>query len=284
MTPNTKTQLCGLLGYPVEHSLSPAIHNAAFHHLGVNAVYLAFPVEDLEGAMRGVRALGNVRGFSVTIPHKVAVIPYLDDIESTARHIGSVNTIVKEEGRLIGYNTDASGALAALQQAGIALEGRRIVLVGTGGAARAIAFGLAMRAGIARLALVGIDADERARLAHHLRERTAVEVDEYSLTEAALARAFDAADVLVHCTPVGMSPKNTESCIPKHLLSSKLVVMDIVYNPLDTQLIRDAMDVGCRTIKGLEMFLHQAVEQFELWTGQPAPVDVMRAVLEAHFQ
>ena len=136
MSINTKTQLCGLLGNPVEHSLSPAIHNAAFQHLGLNFVYLAFPVEDVEGALRGIKALGNLRGFSVTIPHKISVMPYLDDIEVTARHIGSVNTIVKEDGKLTGYNTDASGALQALQRAGVKTNGQHVLMLGSGGAAR----------------------------------------------------------------------------------------------------------------------------------------------------
>ena len=130
---NTQTQLCGLLGNPVEHSLSPAIHNAAFEHLGLNYVYLAFPVEDVEGALRGIKALGNLRGFSVTIPHKVTVMSFLDDIDLTARHIGSVNTIVKEDGILKGYNTDASGALLALRQAGVHLSQKKVVILGSGG-------------------------------------------------------------------------------------------------------------------------------------------------------
>src|SRR5919201_5677627 len=121
---NSRTQLCGLLGNPVEHSLSPAIHNAAFQKLGLNFVYLAFRVEHIGDAIRGIRALGNVRGFSVTIPHKVSVLSHLDDVEATARDIGSVNTIVVDEGRLTGYNTDASGALQALGDGGVALKGQ----------------------------------------------------------------------------------------------------------------------------------------------------------------
>ena len=129
---NTQTQLCGVLGNPIEHSLSPAIHNAAFCHLGLNFVYLAFRVEEVEPAIQGIRALGNLRGFSVTIPHKVSVIPFLDDIDSTARHIGAVNTIVKANGTLTGYNTDVSGALQALNQAGVSLSGKQVLILGLG--------------------------------------------------------------------------------------------------------------------------------------------------------
>jgi shikimate dehydrogenase len=132
------TRLCGLIGNPVEHSLSPAIHNAAFRELDLNYVYLAFKVENLPAAIDGLRALGNARGFSVTIPHKVAVIPLLDEVDATARHIGAVNTIVVERGRLLGSNTDASGAIRALEEGGVTLKGARVLILGSGGAARAI--------------------------------------------------------------------------------------------------------------------------------------------------
>src|SRR5216117_2872865 len=132
---DAKPRLCALIGNPVEHSLSPAIHNAAFQHLGLNFVYVAFTVEDAEGAMRGIRALTGIRGVSVTIPHKVAVLRYLDEIETTARNIGAVNTIVADRGVLTGYNTDASGALAALRAADVSPDGRRVLLLGSGGAA-----------------------------------------------------------------------------------------------------------------------------------------------------
>lgn len=280
---NAQTKLCGLLGNPVEHSLSPAIHNAAFQQLNLNFVYLAFKVEDLEGAVRGIRALGNLRGFSVTIPHKVAIMPFLDEVEPTAKHIGSVNTILVENGKLTGYNTDASGALRALQSGGVTLKGQQVLMVGTGGAARAIVFALATAKDIGGLILLGIDEKERLRLAEDLRDRTKLNVEYGPLTDQTLRSGIRSSQVLIHCTPIGMHPKVDETCIPASLLAPHLTVMDIVYNPLETRLLRDAKASGCRTIRGLEMFLHQAVAQFELWTGQAAPVDVMRAVLESRF-
>ena len=280
---NAQTKLCGVLGNPVEHSLSPAIHNAAFQKLGLNYVYLAFRVEDVENAIRGIRALGNVRGFSVTIPHKVAVMPYLDEVETTAQHIGSVNTIVVENGKLLGYNTDASGALRALTDAGVTLKGQRVLMVGSGGAARAIAFALAAQAGIHRLTILGIDDAERHRLVDDLRAKTAIAVEEAPMNDATLREAIKGSHVLLHCTPTGMSPHIDRTCIPAGFLHSSLTVMDIVYNPLETRLLRDAKAAGCRTIRGLEMFLNQAVAQFELWTQQPAPADVMRTVLESRW-
>lgn len=280
---NVHTRLCGVIGNPVEHSLSPAIHNAAFQKLGLNYVYLAFQVEDLASAIGGARALGNVRGLSVTIPHKVAIIPYLDEVETTAKHIGSVNTVVVENGRLLGYNTDGSGALRALADAGVEMEGQRVVMVGSGGAARAIAFTLAGNMGIDRLTILGIEDAERGQLANDLRTKTALFIQDAHLDEATLREAIKDSQVLLHCTPLGMSPHVNHTCIPAELLRSSLTVMDIVYNPLETRLVREAKAAGCRTIRGLEMFLNQAVAQFELWTQQRAPADVMRTVLESRF-
>lgn len=280
---DTHTQLCGVLGNPIEHSLSPAIHNAAFQHLGLNYIYLAFRVEDLQGAMQGIRALGNLRGFSVTIPHKVSSMGYLDEIDSTARHIGAINTIVKTGDTLAGFNTDAAGALLALQQAQVDLADLQVVIVGTGGAARAIAFGLALNSPINGLHLLGIDDDERKRLAQDLREKTSMKVDDSQLDQDSLTQAIKHAQLLIHCTPVGMDPHHDATPVPRELLKPHLTVMDIVYNPLETRLLKEAQEAGCGTIRGLEMFLHQAVAQFELWTSQPAPVTVMRQVLESHF-
>ena len=277
-----RTQLCGLIGNPVEHSLSPAIHNAAFQKLGLNFVYLAFRVEDLAGAIHGIRALGNVRGFSVTIPHKVAILPYLDEIEPTARHIGAVNTIVVEGGKLFGYNTDASGAVRALTNSAVVLKRSRVLILGSGGAARAIAFALA-GTDIEHLVILGIDTAERQILARDLHAKTALLVEEASLNEGSLRQAIRDSQILIHCTPLGMHPKVNETPVEPALLHPSLIVMDIVYNPLETRLLREAKAAGCRIIPGLEMFLHQAAMQFELWTNQAAPTDVMRTVLEAHL-
>jgi shikimate dehydrogenase len=280
---NAYTQFCGLIGNPVEHSLSPAIHNAAFQKLGLNFVYLAFRVEAIGDAIKGLRSLGNFRGASVTIPHKVSAVPFLDSLEPTARHIGAINTIVAEGGILKGYNTDAIGALRALHEGGVALNGRQVVMLGSGGAARAIAFALAAETGIDRLTILGIDDRERTALVRDLRSKTGMAVQESFLDEGTLRKVLPDTHVLIHCTPMGMSPKVHQTSVPAALLHAGLTVMDIVYNPRDTQLLKDAKAAGCRVIPGLEMFLHQAAAQFELWTDQAAPVDVMRAVLETRF-
>ena len=278
------TGFCGVIGNPVEHSLSPAIHNAAFRKLDVNMVYLAFRVEAIGDAINGLRALGGFRGASVTIPHKVSAMPFLDTIDPTARQIGAINTIVAEHGKLIGYNTDATGALRALHEGIGALVGKRVVMLGSGGAARAIAFALAGEAGLAGLTLLGVDDRERSQLAADLRDKTTLAVVDMHLDDPTLGRMLPESQVLIHCTPIGMSPKTEASCVPAALLHRGLAVMDIVYNPRETRLIKDARLAGCVTIPGLEMFLYQAVAQFELWTKQTAPADVMRTVLESRFR
>lgn len=279
----TRTQFCGVIGNPVDHSLSPALHNAAFRAVGVDCVYLAWKVERIGDALRGLKALGNFRGASVTIPHKVAAVPFVDEIEPTARRIGAINTIVAEGGRLMGYNTDASGALRALREGGVVLTGQRIVMLGSGGAARAIAFAIAAESEVEKLVILGVDQQELTTLVHDLRSQTSLPVENEGLNEDTLRQVLPEAHVIIHCTPVGMVPRVDETCVPASLLHEGLAVMDIVYNPRTTRLLREAQQAGCRTISGLEMFLHQAVAQFELWTNRSAPVDVMRAVLESHF-
>jgi len=281
---NASTEFCGVIGNPVSHSLSPAIHNAAFKEAGVNCVYLAWQVQSIGEAIKGLRALGNFRGASVTIPHKVSAMPFLDHIEPTAKAIGAINTIVAEKGKLTGYNTDAAGALRALREGRAELAGQHIVVLGSGGAGRAISFGLAFESGLKRLTLLGVDDTERKALANDLRHIAACEVDDYHLDEANLRQTLPSARILIYCTPVGMFPKVATTCVPASLLHGGLTVMDIVYNPRETALLTDAKRAGCQVIPGLEMFLHQAAAQFELWTNRSAPADVMRAVLESRFQ
>jgi shikimate dehydrogenase len=281
---NAQTQFCGVIGNPIEHSLSPAIHNAAFQKLGLNFVYLAWKVDSIGPAINGLRALGNFRGASITIPHKVSALPFLDHVESTARQIGAINTIVADTGRLTGYNTDATGALRALREGTVELKGKRVVLLGSGGAARAIAFALAAESGAELLTILGIDDKERETLSADLRSKTSLAVDDLPLDEPALNKTLSGAHLLIHSTPIGMAPKIDGTCVPARFLHSGLAVMDIVYNPRETRLLREAKRSGCQTIPGLEMFLHQAAAQFELWTNHPAPTGVMRSVLESRFQ
>ncbi len=268
MQPDAKTRLCGIIGNPVEHSLSPAMHNAAFERLGLNFAYLAFRVTDVEGAIRGVRALG-LRGLSVTVPHKVAVIPCLDEIDPVARNIGAVNTVVNDDGRLKGYNTDWTGFVRSLETH-LPVRGRRAVLLGAGGAARAIAFGLRERGAH----LTVLNRAEEISMAAALAADLGCPYGDLGRVEA-----IDGADVVINATSVGMAPLEDLTVVDPARLRPDQVVYDIVYNPLETRLLREARARGCRVVPGYEMLLLQGVTQFELWTGRPAPVDLMRSIL-----
>lgn len=266
---NGKTALYGIIGNPVSHSLSPAMHNAAFAELGENSVYLPFQVHDIRAAMEAIKTLG-VKGVSVTIPYKEAVIPLLDETEDIARRIGAVNTIAVQEidgrKRLCGSNTDWVGATRALAGT-VELSGASVVLLGAGGSARAIGFGL-LQLGARVVLCSRTEARGRALAAelgcvwHPLPDAAALE-----------------AEILINATSVGMRPAEHLSPVPPEMLPRFQVVMDIVYAPLETRLLQAAKAAGCQVINGLEMLLYQGVAQFELWTGKPAPVEVMRRQL-----
>jgi shikimate dehydrogenase len=262
-----QTVLYGVVGWPIGHSLSPVMHNAAFAAAGINAVYLAFPVRDIAGCMAAVRALG-IQGLSVTIPHKSAVISHLDQLDERAKEIGAVNTVVNRDGRLIGYNTDAAGALKALEER-ITLAGRRCVILGAGGAARAIAF--ALRDKVAALTVANRSPDRGRALAQSL-GCSFISLDELKRVQA---------DLLIQTTPVGMALGDHACPISEQILKEGMAVMDIIYNPLETKLLAMARSRGCVTIAGLSMFIYQGAEQFRLWTGGEPPIQAMtRAVLK----
>jgi shikimate dehydrogenase len=245
-------------------------------------VYVAHDVAPprLEHAVRGALALGY-RGLSVTIPHKVAVVPWLDEVDATARGIGCVNTIICEQGRLLGRNSDGRGALNALCAAGADPAGRHVTILGSGGAARAVAITLAVEAPPARMTLLGVERPELERLTADTQALSQSAVEGHMLDDARLEVSLAEADLLLHCTPIGMHPHEEATLVPREHLDPRLTVFDAVYNPRRTRLLRDAEHAGCRIVEGMEMFLGQAAVQFELWTGQPAPLDVMRRVLEA---
>lgn len=277
-------RVCALLGFPAHHSMGPAIHNAAFAALGLPLVYVAHDVApaDLTAAVAGARALGYL-GLSVTMPHKVAALALVDEVDAMAQAIGCINTIVHRDGRLVGYNSDGQGALDALARAGVAIAGQRVLVLGSGGAARAVAMTVAMRGQPARLTLLGVVPDELATLGSDVAACSRQPVDARLLDERSLATAVAEADVVLHCTPVGMTPETGRSLVPAALLRPELAVFDAVYNPRRTLLLSQAAERGCRVVEGMEMFLGQAMVQFELWTGQRAPLEVMRKVIEARL-
>jgi shikimate dehydrogenase len=273
------TQLCAVIGNPIAHSLSPAIHNAAFNALDLDFVYLAFRVEDVKGALAGMRALSNFRGMSVTIPHKIEAMKYVDEVVEVDRSIGSINTIINEQGRLIGLGTDGPGALKALVDAGVKLDGKKILMLGSGGAARAIAFTLARNTQLSKLIVMDVNEPMLQGLTSDLKSGTAASIESIPLTGDSLAHVMESADVIINCTPIGMHPHEDASLVPAELFRPGQVVFDIVYTPLETRLLADARAHGLKVISGVEMFINQAVLQFRHFTGVDAPVEVMRRVV-----
>jgi shikimate dehydrogenase len=271
--------LLGLFGHPVGHSLSPSMHNAALRAQGLRLSYVAFDVapDRLGAAVEGVRAL-RMRGVNVTVPHKITVMTYLDDLEPTAARVGAVNTVVNEDGRLVGHNTDVQGfadALRSLLPQGA--EGLTCVVLGAGGAARAIVAALVAE----RVSLISVH------------NRTAVNAEALCaaaaswggvacapLAEGALLDAVRGADLVVNATSVGMPGSVKESPLPVDILHSRHVVIDAVYGARPTTLVREARARGARAVDGKEMLVRQAAGSYELWTGMQPPMDAMRRSIE----
>jgi shikimate dehydrogenase len=254
------------------------MHNAAFAALGLNWCYVAFavPRDRLGEALRGLAALG-IAGVNLTVPHKEAALAYLDETTDDARGIGAVNTIRIDGRRLIGHNTDGAGVLDALRIDGrIAVEGARAVIIGAGGAARAAAFALTA-AGAAAVAIANRNWDRAASLADAVRRAfPRCAVDAVSLDGGALAGSLREASLLIQATPVGGDAQRTVSPVPARALHPDLFVMDMIYDPPETTLLREARARGCRTLGGLPMLVYQGARAVEIWTGRPAPVEVMR--------
>lgn len=274
------TTLCAVIGNPVAHSLSPAIHNAAYAACGLPFEYQAFKVEDVEPFLDEMRGMKNFRGVSVTIPHKRAVMEHLDEMDAQSRMVGSVNTITNADGRLVGATTDGLGTLNAFEECGVSLEGRRVLFLGTGGAVRAVAFAMASHPGVESICILGRTAGNVEQLVKDIGEYNDIQLTGGSLSED-LEEAMSAHDVIVQGTPIGMQGNSVgESCVPKELLREEQVVFDMVYRPLRTRLLEDAEEVGCTVISGREMLIHQAALQFQIWTGQEAPLTAMREAFD----
>ena len=287
------TKLLGVLGWPVEHSMSPVMHNAAIQAAGLNACYLPFPCppEDLGDVIAGLRGMGFL-GANVTIPHKQAVIEHLDGLSEESRFTGSVNTLYWEGDRLMGTTTDAPGAVLNLRQAGIELDGKRVTILGTGGAARALAFVLvrghcAGASGgretfrLPELTLLGRDPGKADRLARDIAAGSAAGTAVRSGLLADFATRGSAADLIINCTSVGMTPSVQGCPIDPALLEPRHAVYDIVYQPRETVLLREARRKGCRTVEGIGMLVHQGAASFRTWFGRDPDTEVMFAALAA---
>jgi shikimate dehydrogenase len=277
-----QTMLYGIFGYPIGHSLSPLMHNTAFAHHGLDAVYLPFAVHPchLATAVKSITAL-PIYGVNVTIPHKQAVIAWMDELSPEARLIGAVNTIHLRDGRLHGYNTDGIGFLRALEEVGNEVAGRTVMLLGAGGAARSIAVQLCL-SGIRRLLLANRTPRRAEDLAAFLKQKIPhADINIVAMGESSLAAQLPDTDIVVNATSIGMYPHDP-MLLPSAALSPQHLVCDIVYRPLDTPLLRAAQRQGARTIDGLGMLLHQGAKAFEIWTEHAFPLALIRTrLLEA---
>jgi len=251
------------------------MHNAAFEQVGIDYLYVPFQVkkEELGKAIAGMRAL-NIRGLNVTIPHKVAVIPFLDDLDDLAQRIGAVNTIVNDDGVLKGYNTDATGFLRALLERGVEPKGKTVSILGAGGASRAVSLALAERG--SNLIILNRTWDKVKEQADRISQLCQREVQALKLDRENLAKALNKADILINTTSVGMSPDIEETPVTADLIKPPVIVFDIVYNPIKTRLLKEAEAAGAETISGIDMLVWQGALAFEKWTGLKAPVKVMR--------
>jgi len=276
------TALYGIFGYPVEHTFSPGMHNAAFEKLRLDACYVPFAVkpEHLKNAMRSVVPLG-VRGLNITVPHKERVIAHLHELSQEAQLIKAVNTIEIKGGKLIGHNTDGRGFLRSLKEdARFNPKGKTFLFIGSGGAARAVAFSLAL-AGAKKIVLRDIDSKRAEALARDIRKGTGV--DTKSISDTMLALHARAADCIINATPLGL--KMTDALpIHKEHIQKKHLVCDLVYNPVETRLLKEAKIRGAGRLSGIGMLLYQGVIAFEIWTGRKAPVLVMKSALAGQMK
>lgn len=274
---DSRTVMFGVFGDPIGHSKSPLMLNRAFQAAGIHAAYAAFHIRPgtLKDAVGGIRAL-QFRGVNVTIPYKVEVMDYLDEIDEGARAIGAVNTIVNDGGRLTGYNTDGIGYVRSLkEETGISLEGKKVLMLGAGGAARGIAYALA-RQGAGRIVIANRTEERAAELASAM----AGYADTKGIGMGELPNWIGDADIVINTTSAGMYPHTDEVPMDPALLHDRLLVSDLIYNPRITRLLREAEAAGARIHGGLGMFIYQGAYAFEYWTGQPAPVEAMRDAVE----
>lgn len=264
---NSHTKLCCIIGNPVEHSLSPIMHNAAYKALNLNFVYLAFKISDVKKALAGLKEIG-VKGISVTIPFKQDTMKYLDEIDDTARGIGAVNTIVNKSGRFFGTNTDWVGATKALEETTI-LKGKKVAVLGAGGASRAVIYGLKQKGAIIHIFNRTQETAEKLK-------------DEFRIAGAHLLNNLNLIsemDIIINTTSVGMAPNIDVSPVPMECIKSNQVVFDIIFAPKDTKLLQYAKEQKAQVVYGYKMLLYQAVPQFELFTGQKAPFNLMEKIL-----
>ncbi|MFC1571342.1 shikimate dehydrogenase [Candidatus Margulisiibacteriota bacterium] len=276
------TKKAYIIGYPIGHSLSPTMHNAAAKALGIDLEYIPKKVKpkDLAKALKELRG-PDVIGFNITVPHKEAIVPLLDDLSKPAQIIGAVNTVVNENGKLIGHNTDGAGFIESLKEdAKTAPKDKNVVILGAGGASRAVSVMLA-EAEVAFLTITDIQEEKAKGLIEYVSSYFQTNCNLVKPNSPELQETINKADILVNCTPIGMHPKGKDSPLsPDIKLHANLLVYDLVYNPRETQLLKSAQTAGGRTCSGLGMLVRQGALAFTLWTHQEAPVATMRQAAE----
>ncbi|MFW9988511.1 MAG: shikimate dehydrogenase [Candidatus Odinarchaeota archaeon] len=272
---SAKTKVLCVMGYPIEHSMSPTMHNAAIRDLNLDYIYLAFSIlpDNLTTAIDGIKVF-DIKGINITIPFKQTIIKYLDEVDPVALEIGAVNTIKNDEGFLSSRNTDAEGAMKALTDAGYKVSGKNILLLGAGGAGRAIAFMMAKESN--KIVLSDMVEKRAEKLANEIKSKYGINIEGKNNTNRVLKEESKKADILINATPIGMYPNIDKSPIPSEFLHKDLFVFDVIYNPLKTKLLKDAAEKGCTTLSGLNMLVNQGVLAFEWWTNKKPNIDLMR--------
>jgi len=274
---DSNTEIFGLLGYPVRHSLSPVMHNAAFGELGMNAVYLCFEVkpEDLKEAVKGLKALG-MPGINVTVPHKVEIMNLLDELKDEVKSIGSVNTVKNLKGRLVGFNTDGIGFVKSLREdLSVEPKAKNFFIFGAGGAGRAVGFNLA-KEGAGQIYFFDAIKMRAEKSVERLREQS--QNCNISSVSQVSPSTFEAVDVIINATPQGMKEEDI-LLFDLNFVSPKTAIYDLVYNPKETKLIKEAKKRKLKAVNGLGMLLHQGAESFKIWTQKNAPLEVMKKAL-----
>ena len=259
------------------------MQNAAFEALKLDYVFLAFKVkpDEVENAIKGMRAL-SIHGLNVTMPHKNAVIQYLDEVDPAGKIIASVNTILNKDGRLLGFNTDGVGALNALEENGVEVKGKKVLLLGAGGAAKAIAYTLSQN--VDELVILNRTPKPATELADLLKQKFKKKITAGELSPSAVKDNLADSDVLINATSVGMKPNDNQTPVALEWLKPDLAVMDIIYNPIETKLAKDAIAAGAKVVSGVEMLIYQGAASFEIWTACQAPVEVMRKAALNHLR
>lgn len=278
-----KTNIVGIIGNPVEHSLSPLMHNAAFKHLNLDYVYVPFLVTDdeLDRAVSGAKSL-NIKGLNVTIPHKTGIIKYLDSVDESAELIGAVNTIKFDGNFAKGYNTDGIGAVKAIEEVS-SVKNKKVIILGAGGAARAVAFQILIE-GARSLVIANRTPKNALNLKNDLVKKLNAEVKTVGLTRE-LEKEISNSDILINTTPIGMYPNiDQEPLVKSEMMHKDLIVKDLVYNPLKTGLLAECEKAGANPISGVNMLIYQGMESFRIWTGVNPPFEVFKRALMEGFK